>query len=165
MKEATHLSEKPGDDVAEDDRLIGFMIVWRCGDACEVPEVCFPLVESRVLAASIEKKNVGSTLYEPAAIKHLDTSRSHAVEGGSEVRVSRFLGLDLHWRGLVGERADKCVAIAIFRDGDRDFGLDNGVDTANLVGDLPSTLEEEGIASIALDVRHGSRLRGVVCGS
>ena len=164
-REVTHLSEEPGDNVTEDNRLVGFMIVWRGGDACEVPEVCLPLVETRVLAAGVEEKDVGSTLYEPAAIKHLDTGCAHAVEGSGEVRVGRFLGLDLHWRGLVGERADECVAIAIFGDGDGDFGLDDGVDTANLVGDLPSALEEEGIANVALNLRHGSRLRGVVCGS
>lgn len=40
----THLAKEPRDDVAENDGLIGFMVVRRSGDACEVPEITLPLV-------------------------------------------------------------------------------------------------------------------------
>lgn len=151
----THLAEKPGDDVAENDRLVRFVIVGRGGDACEVPKVALPLVEAGVLAASVEEEDVGRALDEPAAVEDLDPGLAHHVEGGGEVGVRGLLRLDLHRCGLVRERADEGVAVAILGDGDGDLGLDHGVDTADLVGDLPCALEEEGVADVALDVGHG----------
>ena len=112
----THLAEKPGDDVAENDRLVRFVIVGRGRDACEVPEVALPLVEARVLAAGVEEEDVWSALDEPTTVKDLDSCCAHAVEGGSEVGVSRLLSLDLHGGGLVGERTDEGIAIAILGD-------------------------------------------------
>ena len=89
------------------------MIVGGCGDAGKVPEVALPLVETRVLAAGIEKKDVWCTLDEPSAVKTLDTGAPHAVEGGGEVGVGGLLLLDLHGSGLVAEGANETVAVAI----------------------------------------------------
>ena len=71
------------------------------------------------------------------------------------MRIRGLLGLDLHGGSLVGERADEGVTVAILGDGDGDLGLDDGVDTADLVSDLPGALEEEGVADVALDLGHG----------
>lgn len=109
----THLSEEPSYDVTKDDGLVGLMVVWWGGDTCEVPEVGLPLVETRVLAAGVEEEDVWSALDEPTTVKDLDSCCAHAVEGGSEVGVSRLLSLDLHGGGLVGERTDEGIAVAI----------------------------------------------------
>lgn len=65
-----------------------------------------------------------------------------------------LLGLDLHGGGLVGEGADEGVAVAVLGDGDGDLCLDDGVDAADLVCDLPGALEEEGITDVAFDFGH-----------
>lgn len=45
--------------------------------------------------------------------------------------------------GLRREREGKGDSpVSVFLDSDWNLGLDDGVDTSDLVGDLPSTLEE-----------------------
>jgi len=66
-----------------------------------------------------------------------------------------FLLLDFHGGGLVAERTDKGVPVAILCDGDWDLGLDDGVDTADLVCDLPGALEEKRVADVAFVRGHG----------
>jgi hypothetical protein len=66
-----------------------------------------------------------------------------------------FLCLDFHGCGLVREGPDEAVSVAIFCNGDRDFCLDDGVDTADLVSDLPGALEKEGVVDVALELWHG----------
>lgn len=153
----THLAEEPGYDVAKDDRLVRLVVVGGSGDACEVPEVALPLIKTGVLAAGVEEEDVGGALNEPAAVEDLYACLAHIVKGGGKMGVLGLLGLDLHGRSLVGERADEGVTVAILLDGDGDFGLDDSVDTADLVRDLPGALEEEGVAYVALYFRHGGR--------
>ena len=71
------------------------------------------------------------------------------VDGVGDVGVGGHLGLDLHGGGLVGEGADKAVSVAKLGDGDGDLCLDDGVDTANFVRDLPCAFEEKGISNVA----------------
>ena len=109
------------------------MIVrWRW-DAREVPEIALPLVEVVVGAAGIEEEDAGGALDEPAAVETLDAAGAHGLEGEGDggVVLGRVLGLDLHGGGLVGEGPDEAVAVAVFGDGDGDFGLDDGVDAAD----------------------------------
>jgi hypothetical protein len=58
--------------------------------------------------------------------------------------------LDLHGSGLVAEGSDEGISVAILCDRDGDFGLDDGVDSPDLVCDLPGALEEDGIVNVAL---------------
>lgn len=109
-----YLSQEPSDDVAEDDCLVGFVIVWRSGDTCEIPKVAFPLVETNVLAAGIEQQDVRVALDEPAAVEGFDTSCSERLEGTCEMGILWFLGLYLHRCRFVAEGTDEAVSVAIF---------------------------------------------------
>lgn len=56
---------------------------------------------------------------------------------------SRFNVLHLHRRRLVAQRPDQRVPTPILGDGDGSLGLDDGVDTSDLVGYLPGDFEQE----------------------
>jgi hypothetical protein len=56
---------------------------------------------------------------------------------------SRFNVLHFHRRRLVAQRPDQRVPTPILGDGDGSLGLDDGVDTSDLVGYLPGDFEEE----------------------
>lgn len=86
-KRGTHLAEEPGDDVAKDDGLVGFVVVGRGGDASEIPEITLPFVETGVLTACVEEENVRGTFDEPSSIESLYAHTSHGVESGSQVRI------------------------------------------------------------------------------
>jgi hypothetical protein len=136
------------------------VVVGRGRDAGEVPEIALPLVYPRVLAASVEEENAGRALNEPTAVEALDASLPHRVERCGQMRVLRLLRLDFHRRGLVGERADEAVAVAELLHGDGHLGLDDGVDTADLVGYLPGAFEQKRVAHVALcGFRHIGRKR------
>ena len=111
--EKTHLTKKPCDNVAKHDSLVRPMIVGRGGDACKVLEIGLPLVEAGVLAAGIEEEDVGGALDEPATVENLDTCGAHPLESCGKMGVCGLLGLNLHGGGLVGERSDESVAVAI----------------------------------------------------
>lgn len=130
------------------------MVIRRCRNACQVPEIAFPLVQTRVLASSIEQEHMRCTLNQPTAIKALYAALTHGIKRARKVRVFRLLRLDLHGCRLVAKGSDEAVSVAKLLDGDGDLGLDDGVDTADLVGDLPCALEEEGVADVALYVGH-----------
>ncbi len=110
----TYLAQEPSDDVAEDDGFVCFVIIWGCGDACEVPEVPFPLVEANVLAAGIEQEDVGVSLNKPSAVKGFHACGSEGVESACKVWVRGFLSLYLHGSRFVAEGADETVPIAVF---------------------------------------------------
>ena len=112
------------------------------------------------MGACVEEEDVGISLNEPSAIESLDALCAHGVKRGSEVFVRWLDLLDLHGGGLVGEWADKTISIAKLRDGDGDFCFDDCVDPADLVGNLPSALEEEGVG----DITGGGRRMGVLLG-
>ena len=123
MKSKTHVSEEPCDDVTEDDRLVGLMIVGWSGDSRKVPEVAFPLVNLVVHAARVEQQHPGVPFDQPATVETLDTMCAHRGDRPSESVVGggprlcgvrrrrrracwRFEGreresLDLHGRRLV----------------------------------------------------------------
>lgn len=145
-----YLAQKPCYDVAEHYCFIRFMIVWRCGDAGEVPEIALPLVQTGVLAASVEQEDARRAFDKPSAIQTLDTGRAHRVKGAGKVGICRLLNFYLHGCGLVAERADEAVSVAVLRDRHGDFRLYDGVDAADLVGDLPGALEEQRVPYIAL---------------
>lgn len=148
----THVAKEPGDEITKDNGLVCLVVIWRTGNASKVPEVALPLIETRIHGAGIEKQHMRTSLNKPATIKNFDALRLHRLEGCSKVNVCRVLRLDLHRGRLVGERADEAVSVAKLRDSDRDFGLDDRVDAADLVSNLPGTLEHLWVLHIALPV-------------
>lgn len=97
---------------------------------------------------------MGVALDEPSSIENLDALRAHRLNRGREMLVCRLLCLDLHGGCLVRQRADQTVSVPKLRYSDGDLCLDDGVDTADLVCNLPGAFEEDGIADIAFDFRH-----------
>jgi len=118
-------------------------------DSSQVPQIAFPFVEAVVLAAGIEEEDVGVTVDQPATVKTLDALDAHRLEGGSDVGIGWLLRLHFHGGGLVRKGADEGIPVAKLGDGDGHFGLDDGVDATNLVGDLPCALEEDGVSDVA----------------
>lgn len=158
----TNLAEEPGDDIAEDNSFVCFVIVGGAWDAGEVPEIALPFVSLGVHAACVEEQDVGSTVDEPSAVKGLDAAIAHDCEGGDEVGIVRLFLIDLHGGRLVGEGADEAVPVAILCLGDGDLCLDDGVDSADLVCDLPGALEEDRRRDVSLV---GGHWMGTVSGS
>jgi hypothetical protein len=108
------------------------------------------------LGASVEKKNMRIAFDEPSAVEGLYTLGTHGFKGSSEMWIGWFLWLYFHWGRLVRQGTDETVSITELGDGDRNFSFDNGVYTADLVGDLPSALEKQRIANISFcKVNHG----------
>jgi hypothetical protein len=101
-----YISQEPGDEVSQDDRLVGFLVTWGTRNTSQVPEVRLPLVEFVVHAAGVEEQNMGVALDEPSSIENLYALSTHSVNGASQMLVCRFLCLDLHGGCLVGQRAD-----------------------------------------------------------
>jgi hypothetical protein len=73
---------------------------------------------------------------------------------------SRFLRLDLHWSSLVRQWTDeacpiyqhhlqaqrikeKDIPIPILLDGYRNLGLDDGIDTSDLISNLPGAFKQQ----------------------
>lgn len=127
-------AEEPRDEVAKDDGFVGFVVVWWGWDASQVPQVALPLVQSVVFAARVEKEDFGCTFDQPAAVEDLDALVAHALDGADHGRVRRLARFDFHGSGLVGERADESVSVAIFRYRDWNLGFDDSVNTADCAG-------------------------------
>jgi hypothetical protein len=157
MANTTYFPQEPCDDVAEDDCLVGFVIVGRSWDPGKVPEVAFPFVQTRVLATSVEQDDLWSALDQPSSIEQDHAISAHGLYGCTEEGIFRFLWLDFHWRGLVRERTDEAVSVSVFRDRDWNLCLDDGVDSTNFVGDLPRALEQQRVANIASWMGHLGR--------
>lgn len=146
----TNLAEEPGDDIAEDNRFVCFVIVGGARDASEVPEIALPFVSLGVHAAGVEEQDVGSAVDKPSAVEGLDTAIAHDCEGRDEVGIVGLFLIDLHGGSLVGKGADEAVPVAILCLGDGDLCLDDGVDSANLICDLPGALEEDRRRDVSL---------------
>ena len=116
--EEMHLAEEPCYDVAKDNAFVGFVVARWCRDACEVPEIAFPLIEAVILAACIEEEDVGITVDEPATVEAFYALYTHGFEGSGDVRVSRLLRLDFHGGRFVRERADEGVSVTKLGYGD-----------------------------------------------
>ena len=157
MVDATHFAQEPGDDVAEDNGLIGLVVVGRSWDASKVPEVTLPFIQPRILASSVEQDDLGSALDQPPSIKQDHAFSAHGLYGSTEEGVRWFLWLDLHRGRLVGERADEAVSVSVFRDSDRNLCLDDGVDSAYFVSDLPCALKQQRVANVASWLGHTDR--------
>ena len=91
-----YLSQEPGNDVAENDTLISFVVAGWCGYSCQVPEIAFPLIDAVILAASIKEKDVRIAVNEPATIKAFHSLYTHRLEGTGDVRVGRFFRFHFH---------------------------------------------------------------------
>ena len=74
--------------------------------------------------------------------------------------IGGLLCLDLHRGGLVGEGPDEGIPVAKLGDGDGDLCLDDGVDAADFVCDLPCTLEEDGVVNVPSFVGHEGKRAG-----
>lgn len=147
----TYLAQEPGDQISEDNCLIGFMIGIRRWDARGIPQIALPLVEPPIARASIDEQHPGSSLNEPATVDDFNATRLHGIDGLAHgwVRRSQFLHL---YRGRrFVERPDQCISLAIFGGGDGRFGLEDRVDAADTVGHFSGHLKQHVIADIALD--------------
>jgi hypothetical protein len=125
-----------------------------CGNSSQVPEIAFPLVKTVILAASIKEEDVRIAIDQPATIETFYALYTHRVESAGDMRIGWFLCLHLHGSRFVRERADESVPVTKLGDGDWYFGFYDGVDTADLVCDLPSAFEEDWVTDIALIVSH-----------
>ncbi len=134
-------AEEPCSEVAEDERLVGLVVVCWGWDTSQVPEIRLPLVHAVVHAGGVEEQDTGRTLDEPSSIEELDTRIAHAVERLLQQGVFRLDRLHLHRCRLVRKGTDERVALAILLVSDGGLGLDDGVDTPDLVSDFPCCLE------------------------
>jgi hypothetical protein len=75
--EWAYLSKEPGNDVAKDDALVGFVVAGWCGYSCQIPEITFPFIDAVILAAGIEEKDVGVAINQPAPIKAFYSLYTH----------------------------------------------------------------------------------------
>jgi hypothetical protein len=144
-----HLAKEPCDDIAENNTLVSLVVAGRCWDPSQVPEVAFPLVKAVILAAGIEEEDVWITVDQPATVEAFNALHAHRIEGTGDVGIGWLLRLHLHGGGFVREWADEGIPVAKLGDGDGDLGLDDGVDTADLVCDLPCALEKNGFPDVA----------------
>ena len=161
MGDRTYFPQEPSDDIAKDDCLVGLMVIGRGWDAGKVPKVALPFVQPRVLAASVEQDDLGGTLNQPSPVEQDHAFSAHGLYGCTEEGIFWFFWLYLHRRGLVRERADEAVSVSVFRHCNGDLCLDDGVDTAYFVGDLPCALEQQRVANIASGLGHVSRSEDV----
>jgi len=157
-RDRTDITEEPGDEIAENDGFVCFVVIRGGRDACQIPEVALPFVKARIGTAGVEEEDAGVALDEPATKENLDALGAHGLYGGTEMVVCGLLCLDLHGGSLVGEGTDETVSVAELLDGDGDLCLYDGVYAADLVCDLPSAFEEDGIADVALFLRGRHRL-------
>lgn len=101
-----YISEEPCDHVAEDEGLVGLVVVGGRRDARHVPQVTLPLVHPDmsasqavisspvVAAASVEEEHTRGALNEPAAVGVLDTLLAHRLE--SALQRGSGLAADQH---------------------------------------------------------------------
>lgn len=95
----TYLSKEPRDEVAKDNGLVGLGITWRRGNATNRPQIALPLVQIIVCSARVEKEDPRGSINQPAAIKGLDSSIVHRLDGVAKGRGGRVEFFDLD-RGL-----------------------------------------------------------------
>ena len=139
----THVAEEPGDEITKDNSLVCLVVIWGTGNAGKVPQITLPLIKTRIHRASVEEQHMRISLDKPATVESLYALRLHGLEGRSKVAICRVLRLNLHRGGLVGEGTDEAVSVAKLGNSDGDFGLDDRVDAADLVGDFPCTFKQQ----------------------
>lgn len=139
--EKTHVAEEPGDEITKDNGLVCLVVIWGTGNAGKVPQITLPLIKTRIHRASVKEQHMRISLDKPATVESLYALRLHGLEGRSKVAICGVLRLNLHRGGLVGEGTDEAVSVAKLGNSDGDFGLDDRVDAADLVGDFPCTFK------------------------
>jgi hypothetical protein len=149
-----YLAKEPGDDVAKHDRFVRFVVIRWAWDARQTPQIAFPLVQARILAARVEQQHPWCTLDQPSSVQALDALIPHPLQRRRQMWICWLLLFDLHRSRLVAERSDEAVSIAILSDRDRHLGLDDRVDPSDLVSDLPGALEQQRLAHVSRFFRH-----------
>lgn len=94
----TDLSEKPGDQVAEHNGLVGLLVVVRRRDRRDIPEIRLPLVHVIVCRLRIEEKDPGRALDQPPPVQDPDAAVSHRLDGRSKLGDGGLHGLNLDGR-------------------------------------------------------------------
>ena len=148
----THVAEEPGDEITKDNGLVCLVVIWGTGNAGKVPQITLPLIKTRIHRASVKEQHMRISLDKPATVESLYALRLHGLEGRSKVAICGVLRLNLHRGGLVGEGTDEAVSVAKLGNSDGDFGLDDRVDAADLVGDFPCTFEQQRMLHASLPV-------------
>lgn len=101
----SYLSQKPRDQVAKDNGLVGLGVAGRRGDSRRGPEIALPLVEPAVAGAGVEEEHAWGAVNQPSAVEHLDAAVVHRLHGRDQGRVLGLNGLDLDGRlDLLAER-------------------------------------------------------------
>jgi len=77
----TYLSQEPRDDVAEDDRLVGLVVVGRGWDASKIPKVTLPFVQPGVLTTGVEQDDLGGAFNQPSPIEQDHAFSAHRLYG------------------------------------------------------------------------------------
>ena len=78
---ATYLPQEPRDDVAEDDRLVGLVVVGRSRDTSEIPKVALPFIQPGVLTAGVEQDDLGGAFDQPPPIEQDHAFSAHGLYG------------------------------------------------------------------------------------
>src|SRR5688500_6718553 len=92
---SSHLSEEPRDQVAEDDGLVGFVVIWWGWNAGNVPQVRLPLVHELVGRLGVDQKYPWGALNEPTTIEDADATIPHRRNGSCQLRTRRLQLLNL----------------------------------------------------------------------
>lgn len=101
-----YISQEPGDEVAQDNGLVGFLVTGWAWNARQIPEIRLPLVEFVIHAPSIEEQDVGIALNEPSPIEDLASLGAHRLNRSCDMLVCGLLSLDFHGGCLVRQRTD-----------------------------------------------------------
>lgn len=92
---STYFSEEPGNNVTENDSLVGLVVTWWGWNASNVPEIRLPLIEMVVGGAGVEEQNSWSTVNEPASVGIGDAPLRHRIQ-----RVLQWTIFDWDWLNL-----------------------------------------------------------------
>ena len=150
---STHFSEKPSNKISKNDGLVGFVVTRRRGNRSKVPQVCLPLIQVLVGGLGIHEKHPWGAFDQPSSVKNANATILHGLDGCGELRIGGFQLLDFHsglWmsalertnmyaspagrretHGLVVERSDQGIAVAILGRCHWRLGLDDGVNSAD----------------------------------
>ena len=119
LRQEACLAKKPSYEVSKDHCFVGLVISWRRGDTSRVPQISLPFIEPLVACLGVDEQDPWGSFNEPSTVDQPNASSLHAGNSFGEFRVCGGQGFDFDGsRGTI-ERADECVAIAIFGRGDR----------------------------------------------
>ncbi len=97
-QQSTNLPEKPRNEVAKDNGLVGLIVVVGRRDGSSIPQVSFPLVHVAVCRLGVEEEDSGGTLDQPAPIQYANATLLHGLDCRREFGVGGLHLFDLDGR-------------------------------------------------------------------